>query len=111
MIIRKMSYSKQIKAVSETIEELQEISKLLDGIEEKVVAIEDAITSLDNSLPDNNEYDAMKEGPHKQELRKLFDLLGEAYKLIDDILGPPEDDFDVDEILKRFPVRGNGRLN
>ena len=106
-----MSYSKQIKKVNEAIEELESIATLLDSIEGKVVSIEEAITSLDNALPDNDEYDSMKEGPRKKELRQLFDLLGEAYKLIDDILGPPENDFDVDEILKRFPVRGNGRLN
>jgi len=41
----------------------------------------------------------------------LFDLNDEAYDLIDEILGPPEEDISVEEMLRQFPAARKGRAN
>ena len=53
----------------------------------------------------------MPDGAEKQQLLQLFDLNDEAYDLIDEILGPPEDDFSVEEMLRQFPATRKGRAN
>ena len=47
----------------------------------------------------------------KQELSRLFDLNDEAYDLIDEILGPPEEELSVEEMLRQFPAARKGRAN
>ena len=106
-----MSYNRQAKKAKALLEELNNIRDLLDGIEHQVLSIEDEIVGMDNSLPADEEIAAMPDGQDKKRLRELLSTIEEAYKVIDDILGPPAEETSVDEFLRQFPVRGNGRVN
>lgn len=106
-----MSYNRQKKQIRDYIDNLKKISEILREIEEEVVAIEDDMIELDNALPDNAELAVMKDGTRKADLMELVELLNEAYGLVDEILGPPEEGLDVEDLLRTFPVRGNGHLS
>ena len=47
----------------------------------------------------------------KKQLLELFDLDNEAFDLIDEILGPPEEEISVEEMLRQFPASRKGRAN
>ena len=76
-----------------------------------MLAIEQEVTDIDNALPEDSEVHAMPEGPEKKQILQLFELNDEAYDLIDEILGPPEDEFSVEEMLRQFPASRKGRAN
>ena len=109
-----MSYNRQSRRVKSLIDELKNIRDLLDGIENKVLSIEDEIVTIDNSLPDDTEIAAMAEGQDKKKLGELLESLKEAYEVIGDILGPPSEDYPMEDILRHFPLGGGadkGHLN
>lgn len=124
-----MDYSKKIESVRKRIEELNQIKELLYNIEDTVYSIEKEVSALDNSLPSDKEVRSMGAGTEKEQLLHLIDLLSQSYGLIDEILGPPEDqvtgepagsaftpeargnsntEISIDEILKHFPGSGRG---
>lgn len=105
-----MEYSKNIESVKKRIEELNHIKELLYNIEDTVYSIEREISTLDNALPNDREVRQMKAGAEKDQLLHLLDLLTQSYSIIDEILGPPEDQAagGIDEILNHFPSPGRG---
>ena len=61
---------------------------------------------------EEEELAAMPDGSEKKQIRELIELNDEAYGLIDDILGPPEEDgISVEEMLRQFPASRKGRAN
>ena len=106
-----MRYTKEIKRVQKLIADLKRIHEILTQVEDTVLAIEQEVTDIDNALPEDSEVHAMPESNEKKQLLQLFDLNDEAYDLIDEILGPPEDDFSVEEMLRQFPAARKGRAN
>ena len=106
-----MKYTKEIKRVQKMITDLKRIREILTQVEDTVLGIEQEVTDIDNALPDDTDVAAMPDGAAKQQLLQLFDLNDEAYDLIDEILGPPEDDFSVEEMLRQFPATRKGRAN
>ena len=106
-----MRYTKEIKRVQKLIADLKRIHEILTQVEDTVLAIEQEVTDIDNALPEDGEVHAMPESNEKKQLLQLFDLNDEAYDLIDEILGPPEDDFSVEEMLRQFPASRKGRAN
>ena len=106
-----MRYTKEIKRVQKLIADLKRIHEILTQVEDTVLAIEQEVTDIDNALPEDSEVHAMPESNEKKQLLQLFDLNDEAYDLIDEILGPPEDDFSVEEMLRQFPASRKGRAN
>ena len=99
-----MKYTKDIKRVQKMISDLTQV-------EDAVLGIEQEVTDIDNALPGDTEFAAMADGPEKQELSRLFDLNDEAYDLIDEILGPPEEEISVEEMLRQFPSARKGQAN
>ena len=106
-----MKYTKEIKRVQKMITDLKRIREILTQVEDTVLGIEQEVTDIDNALPDDTDVAAMPDGAEKQQLLQLFDLNDEAYDLIDEILGPPEEDFSVEEMLRQFPATRKGRAN
>ena len=100
-----MKYTQEIKRVRKMIADLKRIGEILS------LKIDQEVTDIDNALPDETAFAAMPEGADKQQLVQLFDLNDEAYDLIDEILGPPEEDISVEEMLRQFPAARKGRAN
>ena len=106
-----MKYTQEIKRVRKMIADLKRIGEILSQVEETVLKIEQEVTDIDNALPDETAFAAMPEGADKQQLVQLFDLNDEAYDLIDEILGPLEEEISVEEMLRQFPAARKGRAN
>jgi hypothetical protein len=107
-----MSHSKEIKRVQSLIADLKRIREILYQVEDTVLAIEQEVTDLDNALPSDAEVQGMPDGSReKKQLLELFDLDNEAFDLIDEILGPPEEEISVEEMLRQFPASRKGRAN
>lgn len=106
-----MRYNSEIKRVKKLIADLKRIHTILTQVEDTVLAIEQEVTDIDNALPEDAEVHAMPESNEKKQLLQLFELNDEAYDLIDEILGPPEEEFSVEEMLRQFPASRKGRAN
>ncbi|MBO4263883.1 MAG: hypothetical protein J5871_04315 [Bacteroidales bacterium] len=87
-----MDYSGKIKDVQGRIAELKRIKDALYQIEDSVYGIEKEVSRIDEALPDDGTVAAMPAGAEKEQLLHLFDILNQAYDLIDELLGPAEDD-------------------
>lgn len=87
-----MDFSKQIEFVSARIEDLRKIKEILYGIEDTICGIEKEVSDIDASLPSDAEIFAMPDGPQKQQINGLIDLNEEAFALIDELIGPPQDE-------------------
>lgn len=86
-----MYYHDEIEFVKESIKDLKNIMGFLHEMEDAVYAIEKNIAEIDESLPDEETLAAMKEDDYKKEILELIEQMKEAYQLIDDILGEPEE--------------------
>ena len=87
-----MDYKKKIKTAQHRIEELKQVVETLRQIEEYVYDVEKEISRIDEGLPSESELEKLVEGQEKEQILHLIDLLKECYALIDEILGPPEDE-------------------
>ena len=108
-----MDYSAKIASVRARIEELRKIKDILFDIEDTVCAIEKEVSDTDKSLPPDEEIAAMPGGEEKEQIRHLIDLDNQAFALIDEILGPPEDEMTgMPQGTAFSPVaRGNGTVS
>lgn len=104
-----MAYSSEIESLKKIIAELEQLGQMMYQVESRVAALEKIVCSIDESLPDDEEISAMKPGRQKDSLNKVIDLANEAYNLVDELIGPPNqtDDlsFDHDAIMPQ--ARGN----
>lgn len=87
-----MYYHDEIEFVKESIKDLKNIMGFLHEMEDAVYAIEKNIAEIDESLPDEETLAAMKEDEYKKEVLELIEQMKEAYQLIDEILGEPEEE-------------------
>ena len=108
-----MKYTKETKRVQKMIADLKRIREILYNVEDTVLAIEQEVTDIDNALPTDEELYAMPESSAKKQVQELIRLNDEAYDLIDEILGPPEDEqgISVEEMLRQYPSSRKGRAN
>ena len=106
-------YSKEIKRVNDWLEEPKKVRELFSELQEGVVSIENELNALDSALPGDREIVLMPEGPEKEQLQKLLNLLNEAYNEVDDILGAPEDEMTGAPVGTAFSpeARGNSGNN
>lgn len=91
-----MDFTKQLSSIRERVAELQQIRDVLVQIEDTVCAIEKEVSDIDSKLPSDDEIDTMPEGKEKEDLLELIELDNEAFRLVDEILGPPEDELTGD---------------
>ena len=87
-----MKFSKEINSIEEAIVQLKQIGSLLDTIETTVLEIEDNLCNIDESVP-HVELEPEKFSENdRQQYDRLVTSLSEAYSLIDEILGPPDEE-------------------
>ena len=86
------SNSQQRKALEERIAELEKIRDIVYNIEDTVAGIEREVAAIDESLPDGS---------------SLLKLVKKAYALVDELLGPPEEEAGVPEELYSPEARGS----
>lgn len=91
-----MDFTKQLSSIRERVAELQQIRDVLVQIEDTVCAIEKEVSDIDSKLPSDDEIGTMPEGKEKDDLLELIELDNEAFRLVDEILGPPEDELTGD---------------
>jgi len=107
-----MKFNKEIKRVQKMISDLKRVQEILYQVEDTVLSIEQEVTDIDNALPTDEEILTLPEGEEKRQIQQLISLNDEAFGLIDDILGPPEEDgISVEEMLRQFPAARKGHAN
>lgn len=108
-----MDYEQKIKLVQDFIEELRQIKELLFQVENEVCLIEKDVSGLDAALPPDKDIAKMPAGAEKEQILHLIDLNNQAFNLIDEILGPPEDEITGElEGTKFSPeARGSGEIS
>lgn len=108
-----MDYELKIKLVKDFIEELKQIKELLIQVEHEVCMVEKDISDIDSALPSDKDIAAMPAGVEKEQIQHLIDLNNQAFNIIDEILGPPEDEMTGEPEGTRFSpeARGNGDIS
>lgn len=108
-----MDYEKKIKFVKGFIEELKQIREVLFQIENEVCMVEKDISDIDAALPSDRDIASMPAGVEKEQIQHLIDLDSQAFSLIDEILGPPEDELTGSPEGTRFSpeARGTGDIS
>ena len=103
-----MRYKKQIDTVKKYIDELHDTKELLLAVQDRILKIEQQIGKIDDALPSDDDAARMAPGPEKAELYELFDLNDSAFDLIDEILGPPEDELTGEPTGTAFSPEARG---
>lgn len=85
-------YSAEIQMLTERIEQLNQIRDILYNIDDTVCSIEQEVSDIDNSLPNPKRLTDIKDPSERKQLTKAENLLKEAYAIIDELLGNPEDE-------------------
>lgn len=104
-------YNKKISKVQSVIKDLKDVLEHLEMIQDIVCGMEKDLSEIDRELPSDEELDAMPEGKEKEQISHLCELLQEAFGLVDEILGAPEEEnkpesngiFSLEELLKMMP--------
>lgn len=98
---------------------------MMYSLQEAALDIEKELCDIDASLPLREELDSMADKKEKACLEKALDLLEQSFNLIDELLGPPQDEltgepegtafspeargssdtFSVDDLLNMFRPR------
>ena len=86
-----MDYSDKIDTVRRRIEELKKTREALLEVDNRICAIEKEISDIDGALPDEAAFYALKDRREIDQLNYAFDLIDEAYALIDEMIGPPDE--------------------
>lgn len=108
-----MDYEAKIKLVQDFIEELKQIKDMLFQVENEVCLVEKDISDIDASLPSDRDIARMPAGLEKEQIQHLIDLNAQAFGLIDEILGPPDDEMTGEPEGTQFSpeARGNGTIS
>jgi len=125
-----MDISKEIAQLQDRIKQLRELRELAYKISDTTCQVESEISAIDESLPNPKILSDIKDRAERAQLSHAEDLLKEAYSLIDEILGPPEDemtgqpadkafspeargtkDLSFDEMMKQFNVGKKGNAS
>ena len=88
----KKGYAEDIKTLQESIRRLQEIKDVLYAVEEVALEVERGVSEIDARIPLRETLGEIKDGEQRAQAEHALDLLDETFALIDEILGPPEDE-------------------
>jgi hypothetical protein len=88
----KKSYSDDIKTLQESIKRLQEIREVLYAAEDVALEVERSVSEIDARIPLREDLLRIRDGEQRAQAEHVLDLLEETFGLIDEILGPPEDE-------------------
>ena len=105
-------YNKKVTRVRSDIKDLKAMLDHLEMIQGIVCDMEKELSDIDKELPSEEAIDAMPEGKEKEQIVHLCELLQEAFNLIDEILGAPEEEeektqgngmFSLEDLLQLLP--------
>ena len=87
-----MGYADDIKTLQDSIKRLQEIKEVLYAVEDVALNVERSVSDIDARLPMREDIGKITDKEQRAQAAHALDLLEEAFGLIDEILGPPEDE-------------------
>lgn len=85
-------YAEDIKQLQDSIKRLQEIKEVLYAVEDVALEVERSVSEIDARIPQREEIARIADGEQRARAEHALDLLEETFSLIDEILGPPEDE-------------------
>lgn len=88
----KKTYSDDIKTLQDSIKRLQEIKEVLYAVEDVALEVERGVSEIDARIPLRENLHEIKDETQRAQAAHALDLLEETFSLIDEILGPPEDE-------------------
>ena len=88
----KRTYADDIKTLQESIKRLQEIKEVLYAVEDVALDVERSVSEIDARSPVRENLPQIKDGEQRAQAEHALDLLEQTFALIDEILGPPEDE-------------------
>jgi hypothetical protein len=88
----KKTYADDIKTLQESIKRLQEIKEVLYAVEDVALDVERSVSEIDARIPLRENLPQIKDGEQRAQAEHALDLLEQTFALIDEILGPPEDE-------------------
>ena len=88
----KKGYSDDIKKLQESIKRLNQIKEVLYAVEDVALEVERGVSEIDARIPLRENLSKIKDGEERAQAEHALDLLEETFALIDEILGPPEDE-------------------
>ncbi len=104
-------YNRKVSRVRSDIKDLKAMLEHLEMIQGIVCDMEKELSAIDQELPSEEAIEAMPEGKEKEQIVHLCELLQEAFNLVDEILGAPEEEektegngiFSIDDLLQLLP--------
>ena len=87
-----MGYADDIKTLQDSIKRLQEIKEVLYAVEDVALDVEKGVSGIDARLPMREDLGKLADKEQRAQAEHALDLLDQAFALIDEILGPPEDE-------------------
>ena len=88
----KKTYADDIKTLQDSIKRLQEIKEVLYAVEDVALDVEKGVSDIDARLPMREDLGKLADKEQRAQAEHALDLLDQAFALIDEILGPPEDE-------------------
>jgi hypothetical protein len=88
----KKTYSDDIKTLQDSIKRLQEIKEVLYAVEDVALEVERTVSEIDARVPLREDIARIGDGEQRAQAEHALDLLEETFGLIDEILGPPDDE-------------------
>ena len=88
----KNTLSDDIKTLQDSIKRLQEIKEVLYAVEDVALEVERKVSDIDARIPLRENMSQIEDRTRRAQAEHALDLLEETFALIDEILGPPEDD-------------------
>ena len=87
-----MGYADDIKTLQDSIKRLQEIKEVLYAVGDVALDVEKGVSDIDARLPMREDLGKLADKEQRAQAEHALDLLDQAFALIDEILGPPEDE-------------------
>lgn len=88
----KKGYADDIKKLQDSIQRLNQIKEVLYAVEDVALEVERNVSEIDARIPLRENLHEIKDGEQRAQAEHALDLLEESFSLIDEILGPPEDE-------------------
>lgn len=88
----KTNFSEDIQTLQSSIKRLQEIKEVLYAVEDVALEVERKVSDIDARIPLRENISQIRDGEQRAQAEHALDLLEETFALIDEILGPPEDE-------------------
>ncbi len=85
-------FSNDIRFLQDCLRRLREIKEVLYAAEEVAINVERGVSEIDARIPLREKLDEITDAAERAEAEHALDLLDEAFTLIDEILGPPDDE-------------------